>query len=83
MLTGREETIMDEQAAEKKAPTRWDDPTLYACETARCPCGHEALDHEWNGCEERDVCKCLRSAVHALLASGVIEFSVSPPAPSD
>ena len=49
----------------------WDDPLLEACEGAVCPCGHEALDHAWHGCEE---CACGRSGIHAVLVSGVVEM---------
>lgn len=41
---------------------------VEACEGAICPCGHEALDHAWHGCEN---CLCNRSGIHAVLASGV------------
>jgi hypothetical protein len=42
------------------------------CEGATCPCGHEALDHKWSGCEE---CACKRSGIHAALSSGVVTLA--------
>lgn len=57
-------------------PAHWDDPVLNACESAPCPCGHNALDHAWHGCEE---CECSRSGINAVLASGVVAVALRTP----
>lgn len=58
-------------------PLAWNDPLLEACEGASCPCGHEAIDHAWHGCDE---CACQWSGIRALLESGQVEVRVIAPA---
>ena len=62
--------VAAEQAAALRALPAGDEAEgltarVDAHEAATCPCGHEALDHAWHGCEE---CTCNRSGIHAALA---------------
>ena len=64
---------MDENEWHSPRQFAWNDPVLAAAEGARCPCGHEALDHTWIGCEE---CACAKSGIHAVLVSGAVQIRV-------
>lgn len=62
----------------QKRELAWDDPLLEACESAPCPCGHIAFDHDWYGCDdELGTCDCKRSHIHALLTSGVVTVALA------